>query len=126
VQQYNGVVVDVDDAAVRRDLLRDLVRVVRTGQAGTDVEVLAYPGLARQVLDGPHQERAVGPHPVDDVRVHLERAIAGLPVHGEVVLAAEPVVIDTRLMRDARVDEGAVSLFAGVAHHNPQLTFARD
>jgi hypothetical protein len=39
------VVVDVDDPAVRRDRLGDLVGVALGGQAGPDVEELAQAGL---------------------------------------------------------------------------------
>jgi hypothetical protein len=42
------VVVDVHDPGLRSDRLGDLVGVVRRGNAGADVEELAYSGLAGQ------------------------------------------------------------------------------
>jgi len=87
------VVVDVDDLGFRRDRLGYLVGVLVGGQAGADVEELPDPGLAGQVLDRAAQERPVGPHPGQDVRVGLQRLLSGLPVGGEVVLAAQLVVV---------------------------------
>jgi hypothetical protein len=51
-----AVVVDVDDAGLRRDALRDLVHVVRGGQSGSDVEELADADLAGEEGDGAAQE----------------------------------------------------------------------
>jgi hypothetical protein len=104
VQQHHRIVVDVDDAAVGGDLLGHLVRVVSAGQSRTDVEVLPYPSFARQVPNGADEERAVRPHPMSDVRVQFEGAVSGFPVDSEVVLAAQPVVVDPCLVRDARID----------------------
>jgi hypothetical protein len=56
VGQHDGVVVDVDDAALRRNRLGDFVGVVGGGQAGADVEELADPGLADEMADGAAQE----------------------------------------------------------------------
>jgi hypothetical protein len=59
VREHDRVVVDVDDPALRRDLLGDLVGVARRGDAGADVEELPYPRLAGQVADGAPEERPV-------------------------------------------------------------------
>jgi hypothetical protein len=66
VHQHQRVVVDVDDPGVRRDLLGDLMGVVRGGQAGADVEELRDPGLRGQVADRPGQEPALHPRDVGD------------------------------------------------------------
>src|SRR5262249_7131043 len=46
VHQYHWIVVDVDDAALRRHPLRDLVCVVQRGKSGTDIQELPHSGLA--------------------------------------------------------------------------------
>ncbi len=104
VDQHEWVVVHVDDAGSRRDPLRDLVGVLGGGQPGADVEELAEPHLTGEELHGPAQERAVlaGGHPDRGERGgHL---VGGLTVGGEVVLAAQPVVVPAGRVRHARVD----------------------
>jgi hypothetical protein len=61
VAEDDGIVVDVDDARDRGRVLRDLVGVVRTGQAGADVEELPDTRLSRQVADRAAKEAPVGP-----------------------------------------------------------------
>ena len=80
--RFAGVVVDVDNLGFRRDRLGYLVGVLVGGQAGADVEELPDPGLADQVLDRAAQERPVGPHPRQDVRVGLQGLLSGFPVGG--------------------------------------------
>ena len=104
VGQHHRVVVDVDHAAAGRDVLRDLVGVVRGRDAGADVEELADARLPGQVTHRAGQEGAVGADRVDDVRIGLDRLLAGRPVGGEVVLAAQPVVVDAGDMRHAGVE----------------------
>lgn len=48
---------------LRRDRLRDLVRVVRRGQPGSDVEELVNAGFSGQVPDLACEELPVLPHP---------------------------------------------------------------
>jgi hypothetical protein len=55
--QDQGVIVDIDDPALRGDPLRDLVGVVDSGQTRADVDDLSDPGLGDQVGDDPAQER---------------------------------------------------------------------
>lgn len=117
VQQHHRVVVDVDDAALRRLALGDLVGVVRGRDAGTEVEELRDAGLTGQVLHRPGQELAVGPHRLGQLRVGLQRQLARLPVGGEVILAAEPVVVDPGRVGLARVDESVRRLL--VRHATP-------
>jgi hypothetical protein len=104
VHQHQRVVVDVDDPGVRRHPLGDLVRVVRRGQAGTDVEKLPHTGLAGQVTDDPPEEGAVGPGDVHDARVDRAELITGRAVDVVVVLAAKPVIPDPGRMRDRGID----------------------
>jgi hypothetical protein len=43
MREHDGVVVDIDDSAVRRAALRDFVGVVRGRNAGANVEELLIP-----------------------------------------------------------------------------------
>jgi hypothetical protein len=78
--------------------------VVGGGNAGADVEELADAGLAGQIPHRPGQERAVPTHALYHVRVFPHGGLGSCPVGGEVVLSAEPVVIDAGDMRDAGID----------------------
>jgi hypothetical protein len=93
VGEHDRVVVDVDDPAVRCDLLSHLMGVLGGGQAGADVKELADPRLAGQVAHGPPQEGAVGAHAREDDRADLDDRLGRGPVGGEIVLAAEQEVI---------------------------------
>jgi hypothetical protein len=104
VAQHDRVVVHVDHAAVRRRRLRHLVGVVRGRDAGAEVEELPDPGLRGQEPDHPGQERPVGADRGDDAGVGLDHRVAGGAVGGEVVRAAEPVVVHPRAVRHAGVD----------------------
>jgi hypothetical protein len=94
VHQDQGVVVDVDNTALRGDPLHDLVRVARRRQAGTDVEELADARPGYQVPDGPAQERPVGPREPGDIREHRHDLVADQAVGRVVVLATQPVIPD--------------------------------
>jgi hypothetical protein len=103
VGEHERVVVDVDDAALRRHRLRHLVGVVGGGQAGPDVEELPHPGLAGQVA---HRSREVGatqPRILGELRLTDENLLADRAVDGEVVLAAQQEVPDPRGVRDRGV-----------------------
>src|SRR5580698_11439566 len=102
--QYDRIVVLVHDPALRREPLRDLVRVVGGGNPGTDVEELPDAGVPGKIGDGPGQERAVGTDREDYVGVRLNGLLAEFSVHLEVVLTAEPVVIDPSDMRHVVVE----------------------
>jgi len=106
VLQHHRVVVHVHDAGVRRHRLGHLVGVVRRGDAGADVEELGDPGLGREEAHGPGQERPVGPDRRDDARIGGHDRIAGRAVGGEVVLAAEPVIVHAGAVRHGRVNAG--------------------
>jgi hypothetical protein len=76
--------------------------VVRGGQAGADVQELADAARAGQVADSPGQEGPLFPHPGDDRGEIADRLLGGFPVGREVVLPAQPVVIDAGLVRHRR------------------------
>jgi hypothetical protein len=83
--------------------MRDSGAVVVGRHAGADVEELADAGLGDQVARGAGQEGAVGPGGGDNVRVDPHGLLGGFPVRGEVVLAAQQVVVDPGDVRDAGV-----------------------
>ena len=104
VREHDGVVIDVNDAGLRGDGLGDLVGVACRRYSGADVQELAYPALGDQVPHSPGEEGAVHPGPADHVRQGRDHLVARVAVGGEVVLAAEQVVIDAGGVRDAGVD----------------------
>jgi hypothetical protein len=113
VAQHDRVVVDVDHAGGGLDLLGDLVHVLRGGQAGTDVEQLPDARLADQVADHAPEDVPLGAH------AHLYRGqrrdhlLGDGAVGGEVVLAAEKVVVDPGDVRLRGVER--------VIRHQPML-----
>jgi hypothetical protein len=80
------------------------VGVARGRDAGADVEKLPDARFVGKVANGTAEERAVGAHRDDDVRIRLNHLLAGFPVGSEVVLAAKQVVIHARGMRHAGVE----------------------
>jgi hypothetical protein len=90
----DGVVVDVDDADVGVDLVRDLADVARRGQAGPDVDELGDARLADQEADDPAEERAIVLRGQGRLGRELHGAARELAVGREVVLAADEVVVD--------------------------------
>jgi hypothetical protein len=102
-----GVVVDVDHAGGRVDALRYLVGVVRGRDARADVQELTYAGLGDQVVHGPAEERAVAADPGRHRRVGGHELLRQFPVRGEVVLPAQPVVVDPRDVRHVGIERNA-------------------
>src|SRR5215472_17789781 len=80
------------------------MHVARARQPGTEVEELGDPLLRRQVADGPAEEGPVLPGGRPDGGQRLDRLLGDLPVSGEVVRAAEVVVVHPRWMRLGRID----------------------
>jgi hypothetical protein len=106
VRHHHRVVVHVHDPGVGGDLLGDLVDVAPGRQAAAEVDELADAGLAGQEADGPAQERPVVlDHLAGDGR-DAEELVGHLTVGGEVVLAAQEVVVDAGRVRHAGVDGG--------------------
>ncbi|GAA3411209.1 hypothetical protein GCM10018952_18920 [Streptosporangium vulgare] len=99
VDQDGRVVVDVDDPGVGGDL----VHVVLGGQPGADVEELVDPRLGEET-DRPAQERAIGAGTVPDLGDDLQCLLRGLPIHREVVLASQVVVVHARDVGNMRLD----------------------
>jgi hypothetical protein len=110
VRQHDGVVVDVDDARLRRDALGHLVGVVRGRDARADVQELAYPGLTNHIADDAAQELPIGARDDRYVGKDSHKLIAGLAVGGVVVLPAEPVIPHPSRVGHARVDLGRLCL----------------
>jgi hypothetical protein len=106
VQDHRRVVVGVDDAAVRRDALHDLVRVPPGRQPGADVEELPHPRRARQEAQRADTKGALGPRRVGHVRELAAYRVAGRPVSRKEVPAAQPVVPDPGRMGRAHVQPG--------------------
>ncbi len=106
VGQDHGIVVDVDDPALRRDRLRDLMHAPGGRQAGPEVEELADAGLGDQVAHRPGQEIAVRPHRRRQVGIGGHRVLGGGPVDRVVVLTAPPVVLHPGDVRHARIESG--------------------
>jgi hypothetical protein len=79
------------------------VDVAAGRHAGADVEELAQPRLGGQVAGGAGEKLPVGVRGRDHGRVDPHRLLGRFPVHGEVILAAEHVVVDPGDVRDARV-----------------------
>jgi dihydrofolate reductase/predicted enzyme related to lactoylglutathione lyase len=104
VRQHHRVVVHVHDARVRGDGLGDLVRAAGRGQSGADVEELADPALAGQVPDHAGEKRPVRPHVVHDLRIRGDGVLGRLAVDGEVLHAAQPVVVDASGVRVLSVE----------------------
>src|SRR5216683_1844131 len=106
VREHDRIVVHVHDPGLRGHPLRDLVRVVHRRDSRADVKELPDPGLRRQVAHRPAEERPMPAHALHEVGVRGERLIARLAVSLEVVLAAQPVVVDASDVRAAGVELG--------------------
>src|SRR6185437_2372969 len=104
VREHQRVVVHVDDPAARRGGLCDLVGVARGRQPGADVEELTDALGSRQVAHRPGQERPVGLGGQPDAGIDADCGVPGAPVGREVVLAAQPVVVDARDVRHVDVE----------------------
>jgi hypothetical protein len=93
VGKHHRVVVDVDNPGIRGNALGHLMSVLRGRQPGAEIKELPDPRFRGQVAHRAAEECPVGTHAGQDGRVggdHLLRGlpVGGLPVGGEVVLAA--------------------------------------
>jgi hypothetical protein len=104
VREHHRVAVHVHDAGRRRHRLRHLVHVAGGGQAGADVEELPDPGFRRQEPHGPAEEAAVLAQPGAPGGPGRQRLVGDGAVGGEVVLAADVVVVHPGRMRLGYVD----------------------
>jgi hypothetical protein len=122
VDVHHRVVVHVHRADRRVDLVRDLVHVVRGGQARSEVQQLRQSRFAGQVPDHTAQERPVGPGDRGCVRRDPQHRLDDPPVGGEIVLAAEERVVDAGDVRRPGIDtrrripaKGAGTILSGHA-----------
>jgi hypothetical protein len=103
VYEDEWVVVDVDHASGRVGALSDFVSIRGDRDTGTDVEELADAAVGGKVAGHPASESAILDR-CDAYRWERRRKqVAGGAVGGEVVLAAEPVVVATSLMGNVDV-----------------------
>src|SRR5215469_6025842 len=79
------------------------------GNAAADVEELTY-ALGGQVRHRAAHEAAVGPDVTNDGRPDRDDRFGRAPIGVEIVLAAEPVVIDASRVSNAGVDQGPLVL----------------
>ena len=112
------VVVDVDDAGGRVEALGYLVDIFGGRQARADVNELPDAGLFDQVPDHPAEDRALGPDAELDGGQRRDDLITERPVGGEIVFAAEKVVIYAGDMRPRRIEIGENGL---MITHGPIL-----
>jgi hypothetical protein len=98
------VVVDVHHPRIWVDLLGDLVRVVRRGQPGPDVDELAHPVAPRQIPHSPPKEPPVGHSSVHDLGPLAYYLARDLTVRLEVILPIQPDVIDARRVRHRGIE----------------------
>jgi uncharacterized protein len=82
----------------------DLMDVLLGGDAGSDVEELADAGLAGEVADGAAEVGPVGARDRPDIGLHGDERAGGVLVHAEVMLPAQPPVVDPGDARLAGVD----------------------
>ena len=121
MHQHERVVVHVHDAAVRGDLLGDLVGVGGGGEARSQVQELPDAGLADQMGHRASEELAVGACRGDDVGDEGLDLVAQPPVGVVVVLAAQPVVPDPGGVRHGDVELRLLACLlggGGVAGHD--------
>ena len=121
MSEDDRIVIHVDNPGLRGDRLGDLVGVARGGNAGADVEELPDSRLAGEVADGAPEKRPVGAGGEARVRVDLEHCLGGDAVGGEVVLAAEQVVVHPGLVRDADVERRRARLLGSAAGQGQRL-----
>ena len=114
--QHHRVVVDIHDAGLGRYPLRDLMGVIRSRQPGPDIEELPDSRIFGQVADAAGQEAPGSAGDITHTRECRGPRVAGLPVDGKVVLAAEPVIPDPGRVRHGGVNpgRGSVQFFRSV------------
>jgi hypothetical protein len=96
MQDHDRVIVGVGDSRIRAGFGGHLVKRALGGQAGADVQELPDARLGGQVPGGHPQEGAVGQRLSPGLRDQSHDLLGSCPVSGEIVLAAEVVVIHPR------------------------------
>jgi hypothetical protein len=98
VRKDQRIVIRVDDPGLRGHRLRDLMDIVRGGQARADVEKLPDPGLTGQESHRARHERAILPRERASRRHAGQDFLRGLAVRGEVVFSVEVIIVHTGRM----------------------------
>ncbi|GFJ77498.1 hypothetical protein Phou_016780 [Phytohabitans houttuyneae] len=104
MDHHHGIVVHVDDSGAGGGRLGEFVDVGGGGKPGADVEVLVDSGVRGQVGDGPVHEASVFLGGGADVWEGFGDLVGGFAVGGDVVFAAEPVVVAAGRVRPGGVD----------------------
>jgi hypothetical protein len=86
-------------------VLGNLVRIVPGGNSGADVKELPDTGRTGQESHRPGQEGAIRARRHRHIRERLDGQVPGRPIDGEIVLAAQPVVINPGKMRHTGIKE---------------------
>src|SRR5690242_18583970 len=115
VGHRRGVGVDIHDPGIGCVATGDIVDVADGGDAGADVEELPDTGRRGEVVDGAAQEGSVGTGLLGQIRYGMSSSLRNLPVGGEVVGAAEEVVVDAGGVRCLSIRTGmpAAKSYAG-------------
>lgn len=100
----NGVVVDVDDARPRAELVRDLAHVALRGEPGSEIEELGNARLDDQVPHDPPQELAVGDGPEWCHGREPQDLSDKFAIGREVILPPEHRIVDAGDIRLADVE----------------------
>src|SRR5690606_27032090 len=116
VREDDRVVVDVDDPRGGVRVARELVHVRRRGQPRPDVDELVDAHVGGHVGDRALYRGPVAPSHHGCFRHELHHHVGHLAVGGEVVLAAEEVVVHARERRRGGVDARRRLLGEVVAH----------
>jgi hypothetical protein len=106
VRDDDRVVVDVGDRGCRVGLLRCLVCVRGGRQPRAKVNELSDAPLSRQPGDGPFHEAPAFRDGLRDARVDRQQFLRDRPVGGEVVFAAEEIIVDPSDRRSPGVKSG--------------------
>ena len=94
VRADHGIVVDIDHPRVRRHPLGQLMHVSLGRQAAAEVQKLPDTPLDGQVTHHPAKKRPIITRYRCDVGNRLDQPFGCLAVSGEIVLAAEQVIVD--------------------------------
>jgi hypothetical protein len=121
VRDDHGVYVHVHHPGVAGRPLRDLVHVLRRGQADADFDELADARIRGQEANGPAEERPVRRGRVPHVRGGTEYLVNGHPVGRVMVLPAEQVVVHARCTGNFR-PEGLDTVILGGHRDVPNKT----
>ena len=104
--QHQRIVIDIDDAAVWRYGLGDLMCVLGCGQAGADIEELADAALSSEEPHRPGEERPVRTGSRHYLRAAAEHLLCSMAIGAVMIFATQPVAINTGRMWHRRIKRG--------------------